>query len=261
MLGGIKSSLGSIAYREAEEFASYYDFNIVRNYFDINGNANNANLVGGLPIHIGRNNEINKIVRTDGNGYIQAGWINTTSGNFAETPDRIYASNDGYIRYMTPANLYENTKQTLSDTLKMQSITGAIGEHEAQIRDLNTKVESDSVRIWNIEDFFVHGGQLYGEIRVNALMIYQNDFYLKNGKALFLFDSGGNLRNAITMNSINEFAIGYGIGGAGYKTILYGSPVKFYVTTSRTEMATIDASGIHSNGGVAAGGIADLSMS
>lgn len=63
---------------------------------------------GDFSIHTGRNNEVNKLVRTDGSGYIQAGWINTTSGNFTGTPDRIYASNDGYIRYMTPANFRAN---------------------------------------------------------------------------------------------------------------------------------------------------------
>ena len=54
-----------------------------------NGTVNtslNADMTDGLHVHTGRNNEANKIVRTDGSGYIQAGWINTTSG------DRIYDS-------------------------------------------------------------------------------------------------------------------------------------------------------------------------
>ena len=55
-------------------------------------------------LHTGRNNNANKVVRTDANGYIQAGWINTTSGSQTGTMDRIYASYDGYIRYYTPAN-------------------------------------------------------------------------------------------------------------------------------------------------------------
>lgn len=63
---------------------------------------------GDFGIHTGRNNEANKLVRTDASGYIQAGWINTTSGNFTGTPTRIYASNDEYIRYMTPANFLAN---------------------------------------------------------------------------------------------------------------------------------------------------------
>jgi len=65
----------------------------------------NAATVGNLFVHGNRNDEANKIVRTDGAGYIQAGWINTTSGDNGTTAiDRIYASSDGYIRYYTPAN-------------------------------------------------------------------------------------------------------------------------------------------------------------
>jgi hypothetical protein len=62
-------------------------------------------LLDGLQLHTGVNNEANKVVRTDANGYIQAGWINTPSGGMGATEiDRIYCSNDGYIRYKTPTN-------------------------------------------------------------------------------------------------------------------------------------------------------------
>lgn len=65
----------------------------------------NADLLNGLQLHTGTNNEANKIVRTDGNGYIQAGWINTISGDNGTTAiTRIYASNDNYIRTYSPAN-------------------------------------------------------------------------------------------------------------------------------------------------------------
>lgn len=65
----------------------------------------NAATVGGLSVHAGTNNEANKIVRTDGNGYANFGWINTASGDNGTTAiDRVYASSDGYIRYYTPAN-------------------------------------------------------------------------------------------------------------------------------------------------------------
>ena len=65
----------------------------------------NADMTDGLHVHTGRNNEANKLVRTDGSGYIQAGWINTISGDMGTTAiDRVYCSNDGYIRYKTKAN-------------------------------------------------------------------------------------------------------------------------------------------------------------
>ena len=60
---------------------------------------------GAWAVHTGRNNEANKIVRTDGNGYIQAGWINTTSGDMGTTAaTRVYCSDDGYIRYKSLNN-------------------------------------------------------------------------------------------------------------------------------------------------------------
>ena len=72
---------------------------------DGSGSGLDADLLDGLQLHTGRNNVANRVVRTDGNGYIQAGWINTTSGNNGTTAiSRIYASQDGYIRYYTPAN-------------------------------------------------------------------------------------------------------------------------------------------------------------
>lgn len=67
--------------------------------------AGNADTVDGLHVHSGRNNEANKIIRTDGSGYIQAGWINTTSGDMGTTTaTRVYCSDDAYIRYKTLAN-------------------------------------------------------------------------------------------------------------------------------------------------------------
>jgi hypothetical protein len=57
----------------------------------------------GLAINTtGTNNVANQIVRTQGNGYVNFGWINTISGGSSGTITRIYASQDAYIRYMTP---------------------------------------------------------------------------------------------------------------------------------------------------------------
>jgi hypothetical protein len=67
--------------------------------------AGNATTAGGLAVHTGTNNVANQIVRTDVNGYIQAGWINTISGdNGTSALTRIYASDDAYLRFYTPAN-------------------------------------------------------------------------------------------------------------------------------------------------------------
>ena len=74
-------------------------------YLASTGKAADSDKLDGLDLHTGRNNDVNKVVRTDVNGYIQAGWINSTSGDNGTTAiGRIYASQDGYIRYYTPAN-------------------------------------------------------------------------------------------------------------------------------------------------------------
>lgn len=68
---------------------------------DGSGSGLDADLLDGLELHTGRNNEANKVVRTDANGYIQAGWINSTSGTSPDSkPVRWYSSHDSYIRYM-----------------------------------------------------------------------------------------------------------------------------------------------------------------
>lgn len=50
-------------------------------------------------------NAANTIVTRDANGYTQLGWINTSSGSTTSTINKIYASYDDYIRYVTPATL------------------------------------------------------------------------------------------------------------------------------------------------------------
>ena len=103
--------------------ASHYWTGVYAHGFYKNGSSNNYALTGGgghMAIHTGRNNEANKLVRTDGNGYLQTGWINTTSGNMNTTAiTKIYCSNDDYIRYKTPANFFE----TLANDGNQISIT------------------------------------------------------------------------------------------------------------------------------------------
>jgi len=65
----------------------------------------NAVTLGGLALSAGTNNQVNQVVRTNGSGYCDFGWINTVSGdNGVTAPDRIYASSDAYLRYYTPTN-------------------------------------------------------------------------------------------------------------------------------------------------------------
>ena len=71
-------------------------------------NAGNADTLDSLHVHSGRNSEANKIVRTDENGFIQCGYINSDKGNEGNnsSPARVWGTNgsDNYLRsYLTSA--------------------------------------------------------------------------------------------------------------------------------------------------------------
>ena len=69
------------------------------------GTAANSTLLGGIGLGAAARNDVaNKVVRTDGNGYANFGWINTTSGTASGTLTRIYCSQDGYLRYLSPSS-------------------------------------------------------------------------------------------------------------------------------------------------------------
>ena len=74
-----------------------------------------ADLLDGLQLMSSTtNNQANKVMRTDGNGYGNFGWINTASGATTSTLTRIYCSHDGYIRYQTPANFGASISQHIT---------------------------------------------------------------------------------------------------------------------------------------------------
>ena len=82
---------------------------------DIDALNIDASTLGSLSVHTGRNNEVNKVVRTDASGYIQAGWINSTSGSHSNTVTKVYSTytTDGYIRYCTPNHLANSMTNVL----------------------------------------------------------------------------------------------------------------------------------------------------
>jgi len=103
----ISEAYTSLIFRKSDN-KLYYDSGTTDiEVLDLAGLAGlDADTLDGLDLHTGRNHEANKVVRTDGSGYIQAGWINTTSGAMAVATDltRIYCSDDSYMRYMTNSN-------------------------------------------------------------------------------------------------------------------------------------------------------------
>lgn len=90
-------------------------------YNPSNFRVSNANTVADFNVHGGRNNEANKIVRTDGNGYLQTGYINANGSPYDEynnsSPDRIWGSNaggDAYLRTYRTSALNVNSAAGLS---------------------------------------------------------------------------------------------------------------------------------------------------
>lgn len=135
------------------DYSSITYTNIGVGFFTLYGNGTiaNADMTDGLHVHTGRNNEANKIVRTDASGYIQAGWINTISGNMGTTAaTRIYCSNDDYIRYKTPANFFE----TLANDGNQISIT--IGSQNRKLT-INYANNSDKIDGYHASSFYVQG--------------------------------------------------------------------------------------------------------
>ena len=87
-----------------------------------------------------------QIIKSHTNGYLYTGWINTVSGSTATTPTRIYASNDSFLRYMTPANF--RTQVTEPYYLRSDATdtcSGAITfTADQEINDSNFHIKSDA---------------------------------------------------------------------------------------------------------------------
>ena len=88
-------------------------------------NATNAGMIAGLSIHSGRNNEANKIVRTDGNGYLQVGYINSSSGHEKN------ASNPTYVWGSNSSDSYLRSYQTSSLSVKYATSSGSCSGNAA----------------------------------------------------------------------------------------------------------------------------------
>ena len=248
-------------------------------------NGGNADTVDGVHAHGAvRNNQANKLVRTDGNGYIQAGWINTTSGSAGTTTmDRIYASYDGYVRYYTPANfgaqisshinynniqnkptipstanlVTTNTAQTISGAKTFTANVGVSGNVSANFYAFNGAYVNATADVRapifydrNNTAFYVHadGESVLGNVRAN-------DFRLStgNGKGVRFWNSNS---YKIYMSSTGDTSWG---GRAPYESTsdynMYfrmtgGTNRGFVFRNNTTNVAGIDASGNFNTSGI-----------
>lgn len=92
-------------------------------YNPANFRVANADTADDLHAHGGRNNEANKLVRTNGNGYIDVGYINSNNGvENGNVTNVIYDNGDGYFRKCSLAHLAS----------KISAVTGG-GSHGSQL--------------------------------------------------------------------------------------------------------------------------------
>jgi Chaperone of endosialidase len=82
------------------------------NYATSAGSAGNATTAGGLAVATGKNNQANQIVRTDGSGYLQVGYVNSTAGNEKNNANPTYVwgvnGSDDYMRTYNTSYLSVN---------------------------------------------------------------------------------------------------------------------------------------------------------
>lgn len=131
--------------------------------------AGNADTVDSLHIHSARNNEANKIVRTDANGYIQCGYINSSNGDEGNNsnPTRVWGTNgsDSYLRsYLTSALSvnYSNYSGYLSGKDAYTNGTdgwwrsnGSCGWYNASYAGGVYMEDTTWVRVYNSKAFYV----------------------------------------------------------------------------------------------------------
>ena len=102
-------------------------------------NATNAGMIAGLSVHSGRNNEANKIVRTDGNGYLQVGYINSSSGHEKN------ASNPTYVWGSNSSDSYLRSYQTSSLSVKYATLSGSCSGNAATATNASNAGNADKL--------------------------------------------------------------------------------------------------------------------
>ena len=199
------------------------------------------------------NNEANKLVRTDGTGYIQAGYINSSSGDEknASNPSYVWGTNgsDSYMRTYGTGNLsvnYANSSNTSTYTTYMTPISGASSYKMAYTADGQRTNAGDWGRVVMRYD---GNGQTYG-VRVDRAdyadssgscsgnaatasavgSLSNNGGYAKLMSANYLF-----FNNADNTRGVAE----YNAGGANTTTLQWWN----FGGAVATFMATLDGSG------------------
>jgi hypothetical protein len=167
------SSINCSAIRQPLRLTVQFPLNLAKTANDGSGSGLDADTVDGLHAGDASNNVANRLVRTEGNGYISSNYFYTSSNNNGTTAiARIYASQDGYIRYYTPTNFRTNLGLWWSGNdgagsgLDADLLDGYNAEETAVAnsivkRDGNARIEAKKL--------YLNGGNYEGQIIFGAV--------------------------------------------------------------------------------------------
>ena len=185
---------------------------------DGSGSGLDADLLDGYQLSTTRDAAATVPVR-DGSGYLQLGWINTTSGPTTSTITKIYGTynNDNYIRYFTPATL-----------ISQQGIWTSSNDGSG------SGLDADTVDGIQASDFIRYSTNMTGTLKLDDQKI---QFASGSGSgstfATSHYSMGVDIANGGWSNTnYSDLIIGYHTGiriGAGY------SGIRFYDNSPTTD--------------------------
>lgn len=124
---------------------------------DGSGSGLDADTVDGLHIHTGRNNEANRLVRTDASGYIQAGYINSSSGDEknASNPSYVWGTNgsDSYLRTYSTGSLSVNYANSAGSAGSAGYTTKLRRRDDASDYNVQTSWGTDKTGYWSLRGY------------------------------------------------------------------------------------------------------------
>ena len=146
-------------------------------YLGISSKAADSNLLDGLDLHTGRNNSANKVVRTDGNGYLQVGWINTTSGDTTSALSRVFVdTGDQYLRKCTLSHL--KSQMGCTDTNTWRSISTSVTSTSTTVSASSSAVKAAYDRATNTASKSTNG---WWKCKSTGLIIQWGQYYFSGG--------------------------------------------------------------------------------
>ena len=198
-----------------------------------------------------------QVIRSHTNGYTYLGWINTPSGATTSTIDRIYASNDNFVRYVTPATFrsqvidgnYISTATTQTSNVFIRNDGPTVYHRDTNNRSAMTHVNSSTYYIlrgngndsttwatvngywpayWNLENNdCVLGGQVYVPLMTGTGSF--NTVRYGTGGRLYQFTSLAEQKTGITeINPLLDYL--------GEKSLLYDlRPIIFQEAEDRVD--------------------------